>query len=61
MYINGDKLYHIPSNKKCTFKEYEVKKRCYQSDDCAWVTFNRIWFKRNVELLVYLGNLERRK
>lgn len=54
MYVRGDKLHHIPSNKKCIFKEYEVEKRYYKSDDCVWVIFNRIWFKRNVERLVYL-------
>ena len=60
MYIKGEKLIHIPSNKKCTFEEYEVDKVQYYSDDCVWVIFNRIGFKRNVEKLIYLGNIKRR-
>lgn len=60
MYNKGDKLTHIPTNKKCTFKEYEAEKRFYMSDNCCWVVFDRIWFKKNVEKLVYLGNIKRR-
>ena len=61
MYKYGDKFTHIPTNKKCVFKEYETEKNQYMSDDCCWVIFDRIWFRRNVEGLVYLGNIERRR
>ena len=32
MYISGEKLHHIPSNKKCIFKEYEVKPKMSPMD-----------------------------
>lgn len=61
MYDKGCRLIHTPTNKKCTFDRYEVNKAQYWSDDCAWVIFDRIRFNKNVEKLVFLGNIERRK
>lgn len=55
---NGDRLIHIESNKKCTFKEYEVENSKFD-DCCAWVIFDRIWFKKNAERLVFVKNLRR--
>jgi hypothetical protein len=59
MFKSGDRLRHICSGKKCTFKEYEVEGWTDPNTDyCAWVIFDRIWFKRKVEKLIFLKNLE---
>lgn len=58
MFHKGDRLIHIQSHKKCTFLEYELENHT-ASDDCARVIFDKIRFKKNVEMLIYIGNLRK--
>jgi hypothetical protein len=61
LFKNGDRLLHIESGKKCTFKEYEVEEWTNTHPDlgyCAWVIFDRIWFRKNQERLVFIKNLQ---
>ena len=57
MFQKGEVLIHHPSHKKCIFQAYETENK--NADDCAWVLFKRIGFRRNQEKLVYIGNLSR--
>lgn len=57
MFQKGEVLIHNPSHKKCSFLAYETENK--NADDCAWVLFERIGFRRNQEKLVYIGNLSR--
>ncbi len=57
LFKNGDRLTHTESGKLCTFKEYEMPEWT-EPHDCAWVIFDRIWFKKNVEKLVYIKNIK---
>ena len=57
MFTSGDRLFHTESGKRCSFQGYEVE-GWTGPEDCAWVVFDRIWFKKKVEKLVWIKNLK---